>query len=318
MGWLRGGRGGGDLGVEAGVPAYVEGDSSGEGGEEESWPGLHADEEEGREVDGGDIGEEKDLVVAAGGEEDGGEEGSGEGVGGEELGVLGPGHEGVPGGDEDHGSERGGGGEEVIEVEGSPEGEIEDAGADGFERPGERREALAAEALGPEDETQTDPQTNQDAGDGAEPALLDGELEGPAGGEEEGDDADAVEDLGAEAVFERLGGFGGGGGLHWLDGVCVSGDETLQWSGERTGRRGCRAGLPRTGRGRADLRERIVLGNSFREQGILQEGHLAFEVVDAREQGCEELGCRFRRRVGWRARAPGEVRVHGGTLPRGW
>ena len=105
--------------------------------------------------------------------------------------------------------EGGGGGEQVVEVEGGPEGEVEDAGADGFEGVGERGEALAAETLRPEHKAHADPKANQYPGHRPYPALLDRKLQRPARGEEQSNDSDAVEDLGAEAVFEGLSGLDG-------------------------------------------------------------------------------------------------------------
>ena len=53
-----------------------------------------------------------------------------------------PGHEGVPGGDQHHGGEGDVSGQEMVELEGGPEREIESSAADGFERVGEGVEAL--------------------------------------------------------------------------------------------------------------------------------------------------------------------------------
>ena len=188
---------------EAGVPADEVGDRGKEGSGKEAGPAAEAGEDGGGEVKREEVGEEKDLMVATGREQQRRGEASGEGVGGEEFGVLRPGHPGVPGGDEEHGEEGGGGGQQVEELQGGPEGEVEDAAAEGFEREGEGEEAAAAEALGPEHEAGTGGEADEDAADGTDPLLIDGEFEEPGGANEDGDDADAVEDLGAEAVFER-------------------------------------------------------------------------------------------------------------------
>ena len=212
---------GGELvgGVELHVPADEVDDGGGEGSEEEAWPRLETDESDGGEVDGEDVGEEEDLVVAAGGEKQRCGEASGEGVGGEELAVLGPGHVGVPRGDEDHGHEGYAGGQEMVELEGSPEGEIKDSASDGFERVREGVEAVAAEALRPEDDGCARDEAGEDAAEGADPVVVHGELEEPGCADEKGDDADAAEELGADAIFER--GRPGGGARGGV------------WSGER-------------------------------------------------------------------------------------
>ena len=142
-------------------------------------------------------------MVAAGGDEKRGGEAADERVEGEELCRLGPGHEGDPRSDGEHGGEGGGCGQQVVELEGGPEREIQDAAADGFERVGEGWKGLAAEALGPEDEAGTGGEADEDAAGGTDETVLKGELEGPAGADEEGGHADPVEDLGAEAIFKR-------------------------------------------------------------------------------------------------------------------
>jgi len=190
-------------GVELHVPTDEEGDGSGEGSEQEARPGLEADERDGGDVDGEQVGEEEDLVVSAGGEEQRGGEGSGECVGGEEFAVLGPCHVGVPRGDEDHGCEGNAGGEEMVELEGRPKGEVKDPAADGFERVGEGIEAVAAEALRPEDDGCARDKADEDAAKRADPVVVHGELEEPGCADQNGDDADAAEELGADAVFER-------------------------------------------------------------------------------------------------------------------
>ena len=142
-------------------------------------------------------------MVAAGGEEQRCGEGSGEGVGGEKFAVLGPGHVGVPRGDEDHGCERNAGGEEMVELEGRPEGEVKDSATNGFERVGEGAEAVTAEAFGPEDNACARDKADENAAKGADPVVVHGKLEEPGRADENGDDADAAEELGADAVFER-------------------------------------------------------------------------------------------------------------------
>jgi hypothetical protein len=94
----------------------------------------------------------------------------------------------------------------MVELEGGPEGEIESPAADGFEGVGEGGEVLAAEVLGPEDDGGAEEEAGEDAAERADPMVVDGPFEEEGGGDEKGEDADAAEELGADAVFE--GGFG--------------------------------------------------------------------------------------------------------------
>ena len=64
-------------------------------------------------------------------------------------------------------------------------------------------EALAAKSLGPEDHGGAGHETGEDASDGADPVVVDGPLEEERRRNKQGNDADAAEELGADAVFER-------------------------------------------------------------------------------------------------------------------
>ena len=156
------------------------------------------------EVDDGEVSEQEGLVVSAGGEQDGCEQAADESVAGEQLGVLREGHEGVPRSDEDHEDEGDGRVQQVVELEGGPQRKVQDAGADGFQRVGEGGESFAAEALGPEDEGGAGGEADDDAEGRRDQAAIDSELERPGGAGDERDDADEVEELGAEPVFERF------------------------------------------------------------------------------------------------------------------
>src|ERR1700733_7359476 len=119
--------------VPLGVPGDEERHGGGEDSEEQARPWFEADQRYGCDVDGEDIGEEEYFVIAAGREQQRRGEGPGKGIGGQEFAVLRPGHEGVPGSDQDHSREGDAGGQEVVELKGGPEGEIESSAADGFE-----------------------------------------------------------------------------------------------------------------------------------------------------------------------------------------
>ncbi len=116
-------------------------------------------------------------MIAARGEQKRRGEASGERVGGQQLAVLRPGHVGVPRSDENHGAESNACGHQVVELEGSPEREVEDSAADGLERVGEGVEAMTAEALRPEDDSSPGDEAGEDAAGGADPVVIHRELE---------------------------------------------------------------------------------------------------------------------------------------------
>src|ERR1700730_5807966 len=117
----------------------------------------------------------------------------------------------------------------MIELEGGPEGQVECPAADGLEGVGEGVEALAAKALGPDDDCDSCDQACEDAACGADPMVVDGPLEKESGGNEKRDDTDAAEELGADAVFEGAAGFGA---------EVDAGDRGEGWSSRRRWRRG--------------------------------------------------------------------------------
>ncbi|XWK70293.1 hypothetical protein RBB80_13365 [Tunturiibacter gelidiferens] len=152
----------------------------------------------------------------------------------------------------------------MVELEGCPEREVEGSAADGLERVGEGVEALAAKALGPDYDSRARDKTGEDAAYGAYPVIVDSPLEEESGGDEERDDADAAEELGADAVFQRAVGSGGqrtksGRGLLWMElgkgvveGLRVYALSKTGWSAVlpvaaldfRRGRRGLRGSRP--------------------------------------------------------------------------
>jgi len=108
----------------------------------------------------------------------------------------------------------------MVELKGSPEGQVESSAADSLEGVGEGAEALAAEAFGPDHDTCACDQARDDAAYRADPVIVDGPLEEEGGGNQKSDDADAAEKLGADPVFERTIGFGKVAFEVWRSGFC--------------------------------------------------------------------------------------------------
>ena len=211
-------------------PAADEKHRPGEGGKEKARPRTQGDERKHGEIEQQKISEQRDLVIDAGGNEQGRAESADDGVEREQFRVLHPGHVSVEGGDGDHGHKRHAGGDEVEIGKRCPQREVEDSAAEGFERVGESGVSAAAKALGPGDEGRAGDKTDEHAAERADPMVVEGELEEPGYSDEHGEDADAVEPLRADAAFERrtVRNAAGGGGLeHWA---------LRRWNERRRGR----------------------------------------------------------------------------------
>src|SRR5437879_5383253 len=134
-----------------GVPTDEESNSRGKCPQQKPRPRFEPDEYRRRDINGENVGEKKNFVVAAGRKQQWGRETSCERVGGQDLAVLRPGHVGVPRRHQDHRAESSFGGQQMIKLEGRPQREVESAAADGLQRVGKRMETLMAEAFRPND-----------------------------------------------------------------------------------------------------------------------------------------------------------------------
>ncbi len=112
-------------------------------------------------------------MVAAAGEQQRGRETSCQRVSGEDLAVLRPGHVGVPRRHQDHRAESSPRRQQMIQLEGRPQREVQSAAADGLERVGKRSEPLMAEALRPHDDCHPGYESGKDTSERANEVIVD-------------------------------------------------------------------------------------------------------------------------------------------------
>src|SRR4029077_16021361 len=186
-----------------------------------------------------------------------------------------------------HGNEREAGGDEAVDVEGSPERKVHHSDADGLQGIGEDLVAVGAETLAPDDHGDPGQQADGDASRGADPVVVESKLQEVGNTDQDGGDADPVQPVRADAGFEIgliLGRCGdwprrNAGRRHAL---------TLRWGCRYWNRWGWRGCKPRSRRSR--------------DGGSLACLRLAFETVHSRDQIPYDLAKRMQivlRRVHW-------------------
>ncbi len=126
-----------------------------------------------------------------------------QGVHAQQFRILTPRKHCIGDGDRGHGEKNKPVRPQVINAGGSPEREIRNAGAQRLQAIGKRGKSLTAKALRPKRQRGSTGQADQDSNSGPNPVPIKGQFQKPGHADEDGQDADTIQELGPDPALQR-------------------------------------------------------------------------------------------------------------------